>query len=316
MTFKDCLPDDAQWRALSASADKREIFEQDYYFRETWADCAGEYGADATAILSRVVLLCAKPDAVVGRRLRPMLDYAIEHGFAPIGVGEARLGRHSMREVWRHDWHVYPVDRLRFSTIWYGSAPMLVFALEDRSPEPGIPASIRLASLKGNALPEKRGPNEMRSRLKPPNSVLNFVHVTDEPADVVREMGILFEYPERMAMIRLLREPATDAGLTAASAAIDALYADHPAHDLDATASLRRLRDAGMIDDAGFVAATRHLENGDSMDWDALLAHLSPSAIDECRWDFISLASALIARERPVSCPLRNPDIHDWRRTR
>ncbi|TXH76037.1 MAG: hypothetical protein E6Q88_02915 [Lysobacteraceae bacterium] len=315
MDHPDLLPNDAQWRRLSVSSHKRELFEQDVYFREAWADCEDLFEIDVAEALTPVTLLCAKPDAVVGRRLRPMLDYAVEHGFAPIGVAESRLGRHSMRDIWRYDWHVYTADRLRFSTIWYTSAPMLVFALEDLCPEPGIPASVRLTSLKGHALASRRGPDEMRSRLAPPNTVLNFVHVTDEPADVVREAGILFESDERIALLRSLGERRGGAQAHAeAVAAIEDLYARHSAHDLDAVASLRRLRAAGMVDEAGFDRIARCLDLGGSMSWNALISTLSAEVIAERRWDFISLASAVIPRERPLESPLRNPDIHDWRR--
>jgi hypothetical protein len=313
-TFQDALPDDAQWRILTASREKRGLFEQDLYFREAWADAQATLGPDAAASLSSFALLCAKPDAVVGRRLRPMLDYAIEHGFMPVGVAGFVFDRHSMREIWRYDWHVYTVDRLRFSTIWYTSVPTVMFVLEDRTPESGIPASVRLTSLKGNALASKRSPDDLRSRLSPPNQVLNFVHVTDEPADIVRELGILLESNARLEALRRIRDRRD--GAIQASAAIEALYAAHPGHDLDPQASLRRLRQAGVVDDGGAHRVEACLSAGETMDWEMLCALVPSSAFAEHRWDFISIASAVVPRERPIEGLLRNPDIHDWRRLR
>ncbi|GAA4789147.1 hypothetical protein [Lysobacter hankyongensis] len=311
---QDALPDDAQWRTLTASPEKRALFGQDLYFREAWADARAVLHGDPAASLSAFALLCAKPDAVAGRRLRPMLDYAIERGFAPVGVAGFAFGRHSMREIWRYDWHVYTVDRLRFSTLWYTSAPSLMFVLEDRSPEPGIPASVRLTSLKGNALASKRGPDDLRSRLAPPNQVLNFVHVTDEPADLIRELGILLESGARRDVLRWIRDRPD--GAMDAAAAIEALYASHAAHDLDPRASLRRLRDAGAIEDDAARRLEACLSAEEIVDWETLCALAPSHASADHRWDFISIASAVVPRERPLEGLLRNPDIHDWRRLR
>lgn len=312
MEFPDLLPDASQWRALTVSGQKSALFQEDLYFRETWAECVAECGDGLCDALAPIALLCAKPDAVAGRRLRPILDYAIEHGFAPIGVAEYALTRHSMRHVWRYDWHVYPADRLSFSTVWVGASPSLMLVLEDRAPETGVPASVRLASLKGHALADKRRPGDMRTRLAPPNTVLNFVHVPDEPADIVREMGILLEHPQRIAILRAIRDLRGSDASAQALQAIESLYARHAAHDLDAAASLRRLQAAGMVVAPQRIEAC--LGSGGFLSWHDLVGSFSPDVLGAHRWDFIAVASTMIPRDRPFEGLVNNPDIHDWRR--
>jgi hypothetical protein len=312
MEFPDLLPDASQWRALTVSSQKHALFEQDLYFREAWAECIAELGNNAPDALASIALLCAKPDAVVGRRLQPMLEYAIEHGFALIDIAEFALTRHSMRDIWRYDWQVYTTDRLSFSTVWYTALPTLMFVLEDRAPEAGVPASVRLASLKGHALAGKRNPGDMRTRLAPPNTVLNFVHVPDEPADIVREIGILLGHPQRIAILRSICALRDSNASVEALQAIESLNVRYSAHDLDAAASLRRLQAAGM------VFAPQRIEmcigSGGFLSWHDLVASFSPDVLDTHRWDFIAVASTLIPRDRPFEGLVRNPDIHDWRR--
>lgn len=53
------------------------------------------------------------------------------------------------------------------------------------------PLSVRLTEQKGAAKETLRSKYHLRSILKPLNIILNYVHTADEPADVIREIGIL-----------------------------------------------------------------------------------------------------------------------------
>jgi hypothetical protein len=295
----DVLPSDAQWHALTTVPAKRHAYAEDLYFRETWAEWLALCPADPVTELASVALLCAKPDAVVGRRLARMLAYAMSRGFAPFGAAEFELTRHSMREVWRHDWHVYPADRLPYCTTWYTSTATLAFLLRDERPEQGLPASVRLAHLKGNAIAAKRKPGELRSKLHPPNSVLNFVHVPDEPADIVRELGILWDRRERFAMLRRIRDGRMNDGTHEAADAITRLERRYPAHDLDFEASLSRMVASGALPAEEGERLRECARQRVTLSWDELCALADPEGSGVDRWDFISVASELIPLERP-----------------
>lgn len=306
------MPSAQEWRALSKSAEKCRQFAFDLYFRECWEDCRAVFGEQAVSILHGLAILCAKPDAVVGRRLRPMLDYVLEHGYAPLAAAPFCFNRHSMRAIWCHDWHVYPVDRLAFSTLWYCSGTTMLFACEDRTPLARVPASVRLAALKGDALATRRTPGQLRSRLAPPNRILNFVHVPDEPADVVRELGILFDRDARRALLRAIAHGRSvgTGGVHQALATIARLESTCPAHRLDVHEVLTRL--AGQPDVQ--VDQLRHaLDSGACLDWDTVCALLPGAASTLARWDVICVASHLIAPERPgTQAPMAAPDIGLW----
>src|SRR4029077_7773503 len=83
----------------------------------------------------------------------------------------------------------------------------------------------------------ERRPGQIRYRLRNPALLLNFLHTPDEPADAVREFGVLFAADERLALSRALRDPravSLEAGFAAA-------YAATPTHALDLDASLELL---------------------------------------------------------------------------
>lgn len=294
----DVPPNESQWNRLTAVPEKRRAYEEDLHFREAWSEWLEMCDGEPSPVLGSVALLCAKPDAVVGRRLAPMLRYAVSRGFAPFGAVEFALTRHSMREVWRHDWHVYPVDRLAYCTAWYTSAATIGFLLRDERPRPHVPASVRLSELKGNAIAAKRKEGELRSELRPPNSVLNFVHVPDEPADILRELGILFERRERLAIMRLIRDEQARDGSVEAQMAIAALEGRYATHDLDFSAALERMVRASVLSELDAQRLMQLIREGVKLSWDELCAFADPGSPGVDRWDFISVASELIPLER------------------
>lgn len=289
-------PDAGDWRQLTRLAAKQAAYSEDLYFRESWPEAVAELGDALASTLHRVTVLAMKPDAIVGRRSRPALDYLVEHGFQPLTARLCTLDRHAMREIWRYDWNVYTSDRLIFSSLWYVSTPMLFFVLLDPTAGPGtVPASVRLGALKGLADPQRRNPAHLRTQLRPPNRILNFVHVTDEPADLVREVGILWDRPERLEfwaeIQRLLDAGTLDPEVDQLIEAVESRY---PEHDLDFDQALRRLADLGLT-----AAAEDRLRqataDGNHLHWAELVALLPESAE---RWDVITVASTVLEYER------------------
>ncbi|MFG3756480.1 hypothetical protein, partial [Klebsiella pneumoniae] len=94
----------------------------------------------------------------------------------------------------------------------------------------------------GPTMPAQRQPGQIRYRLGPDNRLLNFVHAADEPADVLRELGLLFDRAGRRTIIAQLLG-GQDAG-GALQLVREHAYADTPAYDLEPEPALARLRHA------------------------------------------------------------------------
>jgi hypothetical protein len=76
----------APW--LTGLPSKRTIFADDLYFREEWAafvaSCSRE--PDDT-LLKHLTFALIKPEAIVGRRFDPILDFLLGKGFSIAGPG-------------------------------------------------------------------------------------------------------------------------------------------------------------------------------------------------------------------------------------
>jgi len=303
----DPFPTNDDWQSLTVVPDKRRAFASDLHFRESWGDCIQVLGS--TKLLGTLALLSFKPDAVIGRRMGPAIEFIKRAGFTPVAVAPIVYTRHSMRELWRHNWDNYTVDRLALMTWMHTSTEsLLVLYFEER--EGNIPASVRLSNLKGAGNPTHLGLDSLRGFLKPPCKVINFVHVADEPADVVRELGIFLDQPER---IEILKQIASRKSVyEEVCKRIHALEMHYPAHDLSVQTSLRRLVHSGVATSAIDRIRTVILR-GERLCWSTLCDLVDPNRPYVNRWDFICVATRVLELERePRSRMFPNVTSSDW----
>lgn len=302
----------------SLSSEKRRALWRDLYFRECLADlsdaCGDESPIEASFPLG---LLTFKPDAVFGRRLRPAIDLLVQNSFRPTWMSPIRYTRHSMRELWRYNWDTYTTDRLALTTMMHTSCESLMLILHDpQTARTGIPASVRLSDLKGSAAPEDRRPGQLRDVLSPPNAVINFVHVADEPGDVIREVGIFLDRADRQ---RLWREVLTDpqADVTAQAISLSAqLEGECDAHDFDFEASLSRVQERGFVSREA-AERLRSVARGEEPkirlgDLHSIVS--SPQAEEIPVWDFVSIACGVLELVRDGAPDLLpGAGIDDWK---
>ncbi|MFJ8011903.1 hypothetical protein [Streptomyces sp. NPDC096339] len=310
----DRMPSDTGWHALTDSATKRELLSQDLYFRECWADVTDAFGPDAHDALAPLALLSFKCDGIAGRRAGATLDFLAGNGFTVLATAGIRHNRHSMRELWRYNWHVYTTDRLELMTLMHGAGDSLMLIVRDDRYDGIIPAAVRLADLKGSADPAKRGPEHLRTVLAPPNQIINFVHVADEPADIVRETGIFLDRPGRL---RLLEDVVTalkndgHGGRAAAEERLASLEAACPASDFDLDAAFDRLGNAKLASPAALSTLRTAAAGGTPLTWDELTALVAPQTGG---WDFVRVATAVLSADRPGGPDLLPPSSADaWR---
>ena len=296
------MPTAGQWKQLTALPEKRDVLRTDLYFRECFADVAGLLGSSAVKVLAPLALLSFKPDAVVGRRMRLTLEFSAEHGFVPVAFEPMRQTRHTVRELWRYDWNAYTIDRLEWATMMNTSTDTLVMILRDTRFDGSTPGSVRLGALKGPAAREKRHEGHLRTRLDPPNGIMNFVHVGDEPADVVRELGIFLPRSNRRHLLsHIAAQPHRDATGRLLEA-IELLEAHHPPHDLNFSASLARMQSAGAIDAAFAARLNLARHEGTKVPWDELRSSIDTRIA--ASWDFVVVTCELLFDERDAPAHL------------
>jgi hypothetical protein len=311
---------------LSRDQRKREFYSEDPYFWEGLASFhaalsrqPAAHGQPAEAALRPLTFLLVKPEAIAGRRITPMLDYLHARGFCVIGTWPLRLGRHAVRALWQYQLNAVPVAHIRALEMIVGAGQPYLIGLCRPPDGSRLGAAELLSRCKGSSA-DPPGGGSLRDALGRPALMLNFVHAPDEPADLLRELAVLCEPPLQQqilaAMLAAPQWPAARfcAAVAAARQVMTAQYARCPAHDLDATATLRRMRamlgegQAARLSPAacaaierGSVSPERALEVVSSLDAARDCAAWEGAALESATWDGTTQVSA--TRDRAAGLP-------------
>jgi len=312
--------------SLSCLPRKRELYATDPYFRDAWEDILALWGAErAQSLLFDLAPVIYRPDALVARGVGRGLRATRELGFAPVACGVFRYNRLSVREGWRYQLNIATRDRIDVMDMIMPATESLYVAMKRAPSEVEVPATTCLSSFKGPSLPENRKPHHLRSLLgKAQVSVLTYVHISDEPADIVRELGIFFDRPQRLEILRAIE--AGEDVVDGVERAADELYARIPAHTLDFVEALDRVEGMarpllGRNGDGGgrayeeMVSMCVRMRVGECRDWRRLLTLIDEAGLPVGHWDRVAFAAPL-AEKHLDEADLTLPDISaaDWRK--
>lgn len=307
--------DDLLQPPLTTDEDRRRAYRDDVYFRESALRLGALEAAERDRLLMRSTFLVFKPEAVAGRRMGPALRYLSDRGFQVLGACRVAFDARTVRELWRYQLNAAPLPVVRAVDLIVAAGDCVFTALRDtRGPVPGgPPAAVRLSDLKGSSgdLEADRGRGLLREALGCVTQCLNFVHAPDEPADLIRELGVLFAWPDLVRVLRLLAGPLREGAAAEVDALIRELYDGHAAHHLDPAASRRALRDAAAAhpQDAEMIADVLRALDRDAPEEELLrlIDWLERGTAAAQPWDRVTLASYLVANQESDRMPLIGP---------
>lgn len=305
------------WHRLTQQKTKLELYSQEASTVEAWMQVQAQFGEQAPTQLGRIATITLKPEAMVGRRLTSVLDYLQAQGFMPLVCRRLQLTRTLAHTLWRFQWNKATVDRTRLHIYVAQRCDWLWIALEDRNPPSRLPASVRLWGLKGAVDARLRTPDQLRTVLRMKNRMLGFVHTADEPADIVRELGLFFGYEQRASLLRLIASRIGRDCFTEVAGAGQQLEDRTIEHSVDAAEVIERLKRRGPT-----AALAALLEGWGKRHYalDEVRAAFGPPVDETARWDFIVLGTEFIEYDYPeVKAVLDAQAIHNvvkrWQET-
>lgn len=217
---------------LTGSAAKAGRYCDDIYFRESWSQ-ARELLPDPELTLRANTYVLIKPETVATGRVELLLTLLRDRGYLLLDLLPVVLDRHRTRALWQYQMNAAPLATLAAVDLITscGSPAVALLAEEPGARQPGVSATERLSGMKGGSIGPRR-PTDLRALLGGGTWMFSYLHVPDEPADLVRELGIWFDHSARRRVYRTL----AGAG-------------DHVAPELAITEVARRLeRGVSVID--------------------------------------------------------------------
>lgn len=277
----------------------------DIYFQESTLDVRELFGVDSARWTRHTALLLLTPDTVVSRQAPAVMSLVTAAGFEPVATAPVHIDRVVCREIWRRELaspDPETLDRLAVCDLLFPYTATIAVLLTDRAPRSGLPASTRLSELKGSGEPALRRPGTLRRELHSPNNVFRLVHASDGPNELVRELGILLDRPQRRALLRDAREEAADAATVTALAR--AAYEPVGERSLVTEPAIRRL--LASVDEAtggsslaGLRDPLERLSGGHPIDFRSFLASVAESGLDMATWDLIAVGAQSLACRPP-----------------
>jgi hypothetical protein len=186
---------------------KRTLFDEDTYYLECWDDLSELFtAAQLRTFCERTSFLLVKPEALLTGRLPAIVDWLHGRGWVVGASWQVPASRHVQRGLWRYHWNAVTSQHRAVVDLLFAACPALLLLVRPER-ELTISATAALAAEKGPSKPHRRRAGELRANLGAYNGYLNFVHSPDEPADLIRELGVLVPAAERIAMIEDLSRP-------------------------------------------------------------------------------------------------------------
>lgn len=287
---------------LSCFKEKRVIYKHDEHFTLGWKHFINAFGSEPCLKknLWNLGLLLAKPEAIESGKGIFIRDILRDAGYQILSVKRLNIDAEKTGHLWRYAKGRYTEERFQLLVELMESGSSVLFVLKDSQYDERLPLSIRLTNFKGSTDPRDRSRDSLRAVCGGIQSVfLNYIHTSDEPCDVVRELGILFDSAELQALLRAIKSDYQGAGDGYASDPLSPEFG-YALSDVDAMGriqtALAQIPDPEISHKASFALANCFSGNRD----DALLVIelLKNWELEVLKIDEIVLRSIAIAMKR------------------
>ncbi|KAB8029193.1 nucleoside-diphosphate kinase [Fluviispira multicolorata] len=292
------IPSNKDWKFLSIFGSKKNYFTTETYFRESWFDGFSIFENNLTNKLVRTATVVFKPEAFSARRTSDIINLIEKYNFKATLAFKIKYNRHKIRETWRYQYSEATIDRMSLIDHLYCLGDSLIVFFEDTSIDIKIPASARLHKLKGASEERLRTDESLRSIIKIPNGVIRYFHIPDEPADIVREIGIMFDRPQRLNIFESLKTSKTHER-SHIEKLICELESQHETNSFDLGSSWNRVLFAAQFTNdelkKQIFDLKRRVDNHDEIGWEDIFNTLSAA---KCNiYDILTIASNVIKQD-------------------
>jgi Nucleoside diphosphate kinase len=223
------------WDLLTLSPDKREAFSRDAEFRYGFHRLSSA-GIDLNKLVRCYGVAVFKPEAFYSRKVEQGLQFLASKGYETVYAEIGEFTNSLIAQAWRYQ--LNPATPCRLDLLFRIGPRRPILTMLIRSTESELPATLLLSELKGSV--KGRNPETLRGLLGGPTSFMNYVHVSDEPADVVRELPLWLSPEGYDSCLQCLSsDTATTVGVD--RACIEEIYAGLEFSDMDPSATMGRL---------------------------------------------------------------------------
>jgi hypothetical protein len=193
------------WSSLTRLQEKVDAYRADPVARAAMA-VAGGLGSDLLGRMWDLALVVVKPEALVSGRMDVVGRFLRAHSLAVVSSFDVELDAARSHALWSYPWVKATSDRICLHISMSEGKPTRCLLVRREVSEADIPLVMWIAERKGSSNGGLRTAGQLRTELGMSNRMISFVHCSDEPADLLRDMYVLGGAP---AVELLAASPAT-----------------------------------------------------------------------------------------------------------
>lgn len=299
---------------LTGNPRKRQFYAIDPYYREGWEDVETFAGRDRFYDYAPfVTALILRSDAIAVDGGSTIFRWLVDNGFKVHDYAIFKYTRILIREAWRYQLNIATRQRIDVMDMILKRCPSIYLLLSHPSPPCRGSVTTWLSSMKGSSAPEDRKATDLRAMIPGPQaSVITYVHVPDEPADVVRDLGLFFGKKTRRRLINSIVGNNDASG--SAESAVYKCEVRYGGQNLDFSDAIRAVRSQlGNLSPGSplrieLKTLSDDLAKGKSRDWMRLLSLIDRTKLRLIPWQRVAIASVVAERHNSDNPII--PDIH------
>ncbi|NPV78428.1 MAG: hypothetical protein HPY59_18885 [Anaerolineae bacterium] len=191
---------------LTPNSLKQQFFSNDKNYLRAMSLLSQVFNSETEKIsfLWNTAALIIRPDAVAGHMARNIFPLLRRRGFFVSAFRTVKVSEEQVEDLWRYQWNVATDARQDLLKRIMGAGEALYLLFRDTSIRFSAPATVHLTHLKGTARIDSRKSGHLRTVAGPAiANVFSYLHIADDPADLLREQALLFSDRE---MIELMHE--------------------------------------------------------------------------------------------------------------
>lgn len=190
-------------KTLNDYAEKNNLYQDEISYRMSTCLAQMHWSDKYENVLYRYGMAIIKPEAIMLGKVSDILSIIKTSGFEIVYVSQKKLTDEQTNQMWKFSWINASIERILINQKLFSVCFSIIVVLRYKF-NMNMSACEILTELKGSSYPEKRKSHQIRSRIKPINLILNYIHTSDEIADFLREIGILFNWDEMFNIFNLI----------------------------------------------------------------------------------------------------------------
>ena len=164
------------------------------------------FGLNYPQCLNKFALCVLKPECLVLNRVHQALSEFKKLGYVPIFIRIKKLTQNQVFSLWKYGWEKADLTRIILNCVtmeWNNSAVLIL-----QNDAPHCSDSCRKLNTQKDRDLNSEG-YSIRERLGAINKYINFIHISDNTEEMIRELPILLELDEIICLMHTIKSNKT-----------------------------------------------------------------------------------------------------------